>query len=238
MLQFCPIARAGPAYVHQWPSPIHVTLSCGSCLTVMVHSCLLFQVPTSLPATQLILPSYFLGLVSVQAELADCFHQYPSFLGKTCYAWLHHKLAHRLCVCARACTCAHVCVFMWRPENSLWCLPQSTSIFFFESRSLTEPGCWQFGWNGLPASPRDPPICLSALGLCALASESGFNWVPMLEKQVLSDWAISLFPKCLSLLLIDNERQGQEAGRSHRAEYACFLHRDHGGTFFFSFLVP
>lgn len=156
--------------------PIHVTLSCGSCLTVMVHSCLLFQVPTSLPATQLILPSYFLGLVSVQAELADCFHHYPSFLGRTCYAWLRHKLAHRLCVCVRArtCTCAHVCVFMWRPENSLWCIPQSTSTFFFEPRSLTEPGCWQFGWIDLPASPNDPPVCLSAVGLCALASESGF----------------------------------------------------------------
>lgn len=57
----------------------------------------------------------------------------------------------------------------------------------------------------------------------------------MLEKQVLSDWAISLFPKWLSLLLIDNERQGQEAGRSHRAEYAFYIETLGRGTFF---LVP
>lgn len=60
----------------------------------------------------------------------------------------------------------------------------------------------------------------------------------MLDKQVLSGWAISLSLNWLSLLLIDNERGGQEIGRSHRVECVLCIKTMAGRTFFFPFLIP
>lgn len=52
--------------------------------------------------------------------------------------------------------CAHmyvcVCMCMWRPEANDGCLPQSLSILFFETVSLTEPDACHLRLGGKPES--------------------------------------------------------------------------------------
>lgn len=72
---------------------------------------------------------------------------------------------------------AHACMFMQRPESSLWCL-----MFFRGCPSCFLRQALILAWNFpsrlsfLPASPRDPPVCTPlVLRLCATTTTPGMR---------------------------------------------------------------
>lgn len=81
-----------------------------------------------------------------------------------------------VCVCTYVIMWAHICLYMWRLEVDIRCLPQLIFILFFEAGSVSEPvACDWAGWAGQRAIEIHwPPP--SRLGLQAWVSTPCFVW--------------------------------------------------------------
>lgn len=65
-----------------------------------------------------------------------------------------------LCVFVHVCIymCPWVCMFPWRPEVNIECLPQLFSTLCLKTGSLIEPGARWFSYTGSPADSMEPPV--------------------------------------------------------------------------------
>lgn len=119
------------------------------------------------------------------------------------------------CVCYGMCICVHVyspCMYVWRPETDIECIPFSLSIYF-ETGSHTEPGPHQFGQIGLKKTPGI--FAPSFLGYGVIIT--WYHVMLMLETE-----PQSIFFKSVTL-----ESGPFSSGRPHIQEYIgmtnCFL---------------
>jgi hypothetical protein len=71
------------------------------------------------------------------------------------------------------CVCVHVCMYMFRPEDNLWCHFLGTVYLEILRQVLLLFQVVKAGWL---VSPRDPAVCTSSvLGLHACTNMSGLG---------------------------------------------------------------